>query len=192
MYFTNDKPIVYKKNVQKFKIDQKKDELFNLLISTDSIDFILKKIKYSKMNNFEERKNEINGANFNKYNLLYKSKCINNNTYKKYVNGNKQNTLYKSTDFDNSKNKLKHLIKDVLQEIKAQNIKTYTYKNEFQNRLSSMEFKNNLSSSLNKYSNSRYKTKKSNANANLNNLINLCTKENLQKYSKIAKKGLCS
>jgi chemotaxis protein histidine kinase CheA len=168
MCTTNDKPIIYQKNVQKIKTDKKNGDLYNLLNSTDRIDLILKKIKDSKKYNFEERKNEINEFNFNKYKLLYNSKCINNNSYKKYTKGKKPNLLYKSVNLDNSSNKLKNLIKDVLDEIKSQNIKNYTYRKN----------KNYINGKM-------FRT----TNANLNNLINLCTKENLKKYSESAKKG---
>ena len=185
-----NKPIVYRKNIQKINNNRKNDDIFRLFNSTDNIDFILKRLK-SSTNNYEEIKND----NFNKYNLLYSSK--NRNNYKKCTTSANKSNLFKSTNFENS-SKLKNLIKDVFHEIKEENKKTYSLRTEFQNRLSNIELKIKFSRSLNKYSilgkdrlvnRYQYRTKKS-TNLNFDDLINLCTKENLKKYSKSAKKGL--
>ncbi len=185
-----NKPIVYRKNKQKIKNNRKNDDIFRLFNSTDNFEFILKRLK-SSTNNYEEIKND----NFNKYNLLYNSK--NRNNYKKCTTNANKNNLFKSTNFENN-SKLKNLIKDVFNEIKDENKKTYFLRTELQNRLSNIELKIKFSQSLNKYNilgksrlinRYQYRTKKS-TNLNFNDLINLCTKENLRKYSKSAKKGL--
>ena len=168
--YMNTKPILYKKNVQRRENDKINDEIINLINSTDTFDIILQKLKKSKNKGLEKNKNDNQLISDNRNNLLYNSKNINH--YKSYCTKN----TYNSKKFENNK-KLQTLMNDVFHEIKDRKINSY----DFKNRLSTMKSKLKR--------NDEYKTKRS-KNENFDYLLNLCSKENLKKYSKSQKKFL--
>ena len=184
-FINNNKPIIFDKNKQKKGNNYKNKEFIRLLNSNDNFDIIWKKNK--RPNNLEK-----NIIDKNKYNILYNS--MKANSYKKYYNYKSNLNTFNSTNCKNSK-KLQNLINDVFYEIKSKNSKSLK-KYEFKSRLSNIKQKIKYSHTYNKYNKIGknksiyikyiYRPNKSNK-LNYDDLLNLCSKENLKKYSKNCK-----
>ena len=175
---------LYKKIFQKIRNSTINNGFFRLFNSTDNFDIILQKFK--KSNKLENK-----GIENNKYNLLYNS--TGSIKYKNYYNYKYKN----NNNFSINKNskKLQNLIDDVFKEIRDKKDIKDLKKYELKNRLSKIKSKIHYSHSVNKLYNNknlkkniltfvpnRFNSKKS-KNANFNDLLNLCTKENLKNYS---------
>jgi len=170
--YSYNKPIVYKKNVTNVRNDKRNDDIIKLMNSCNNFNSILRKIKNSRNNS--EEKNNINDDK-----ILYDY-----NRFNSYNGYNNKYNLYKTTHFDKT-SKLKNIINDVLNEIRDDK-NNYSLKTD----LSNFQKKIRFSRSLNKYSNfEREKIKKKDYNLrkhnnkDFNELLRLCTKENLTKSS---------
>ena len=181
-FINNNKPIVFDKNKSKIGNNLKNKELIRLLNSNDNFDIILK--KYKRPNYLEK-----NLFDNNKYNILYNSMKTNSN--KKYYNYKNILNTFNSTNYENSK-KLQNLFDDVFYEIKNKKSKSIK-KYEFKSRLSNIKSKIKYSNTFNKYNkigenkfiNIQYNNRPKKSNKlNYDDLLNLCSKENLKNYCK--------
>ena len=173
------KPLIYRKNSPKMRKNLRNNDIFILMNSMDNLGVILNKFK--KSNNYDFQKN--NDEN-NKIDYIYNS--ASKNQYK--INYYKNKT-FNSSIFENSK-KLQNLMNDVFHEIKQNSRKSSSKKYEFKSRLLNIKSKI-TSQSVNRYNKKsftknhlnthRYTPKKS-SNLNFDELLNLCSKENLRSY----------
>ena len=176
------KPVVCCRNIKDVMTEKRREDIMKLMNSNSNNTFenIMKKL--NKKNDIEESKVRYNPVNRN--GLLYS-----------YNSGLRSYKNYGSEDKKNAK--LKHLIKEVFDEIQYD---CYISPNKNKNILSNLKSKIKFSNSLSKYRNyekeklirqqynSPYKNNKY-KNLNYNDLLRLCTKDNLTKYSQSAKKG---
>ena len=186
----NNKPLVYKKNSLNFQ-NKKNFDFIRLINSMDNLDLILKKYKKTIDYDFPKNINENNKYNY----LLFIT--INKNKYKNFYNYKTKINTLSSSNFENSK-KLQNLMNDVYHEIKQRNknpSKNYEFKSKLstiKSRISSYsanKYNNNLLRNDFKYNNyspdrlkmHKYTPQKSN-NLNFNELLDLCSKENLRTY----------
>ena len=174
------KPLIYRKNSPKIRKNLRNNDIFRLMNSMGNLGVILNKFK--KSNNYEIQKNNVEN---NKIDYIYI--IANKNQYKN--NYNNKNKIFNSSIFENSK-KLQNLMNDVFHEIKQNNKKSSSKKYEFKSRLLNIKSKI-TSQSVNRYNKKSFRknqlnvhryTPKKSSNLNFDELLNLCSKENLKSY----------
>ena len=184
----SNKPIIYQKNSSNIGNNIQNNEIFKLMNSVNNFNVILNKFRKTKDFDFQKNNNENNKFD-------YLSHSANKNKYKNYYNNKIR--PFNSSIFENSK-KLQNLMNDVLYEINQNTKKSSSKKYEFKSRLSNIKSKMK-SQSVNKYNKksirknqmniNRYTPKKS-KNLKFEELLNLCSKENLKSHYKIQAKLL--
>ena len=174
------KPLIYRKNSPKIRKNLRNNDIFRLMNSMGNLGVILNKFK--KSNNYEIQKNNVEN---NKIDYIYI--IANKNQYKN--NYNNKNKIFNSSIFENSK-KLRTLMNDVFHEIKQNNKKSSSKNYEFKSRLLNIKSKI-TSQSVNRYNKKSFRknqlnvhryTPKKSSNLNFDELLNLCSKENLKSY----------
>ena len=174
------KPLIYRKNSPKIRKNLRNNDIFRLMNSMGNLGVILNKFK--KSNNYEIQKNNVEN---NKIDYIYI--IANKNQYKN--NYNNKNKIFNSSIFVNIK-KLQNLMNDVFHEIKQNNKKSSSKKYEFKSRLLNIKSKI-TSQSVNRYNKKSFRknqlnvhryTPKKSSNLNFDELLNLCSKENLKSY----------